>query len=162
MTGSRVCFSCNLSLPAAISPLSKKALLGFADAIGRQESRRAALGVPSLANFVLLATRYFFGNKHSWIFFSGFPGAIALAFRPHVAAQLAPLGLCGRRRKLWASGRWFHASLWLRSANHSCHGLLWACGSVYPNSRLVETNEANRSASSATSCKNPDVRTLKR
>ena len=40
--------------------------------------------------------------------FNGQQGGVALAFKPHVCAEIAPLGSSERRLRLWQSKRWLH------------------------------------------------------
>ena len=96
------CSAVNLSISSCdITSLRKKiAMLDFADVIGIQESRHTALEIPSLAvklrsigyNILLgyHVIQRLGSKKKARTFFNGVPGGVALAFRPHVAAQLAP------------------------------------------------------------------------
>ena len=152
---SGVCSGANLSFSSCnITSLKMNyAFLDFADVIGLQESRHTALGVSSLAaKLRTVGYNVLFGSpvcqraaakKRSRTFFNGIPGGVALAFRPNVAAQLAPLGSCDRRRRLWASGRWLHAMLPYGCGRRTIHVMVfYGHSGQYSNHRLFESNEA--------------------
>ena len=107
-------------------------LLDFADIIGIQESRHTASGITALASKLSdVGYQIIFGHpvssqitkkkKVSCTLFNGQQGGIALAFKPHVCAEIAPLGSSERRLRLWQSKRWLHVMVPYGSGHRAMH-----------------------------------------
>ena len=141
--------SCNVT-----SLRKNYALLDFADIIGIiQESRHTATGLSALASKLrTIGYSVIFGHpvsaqvtkkkKVSRTLFNGQQGGVALAFKHHLSAQIAPLGCSERRLRLWESKRWLHVLVPYGSGRRAIHVMVfYGYSGQYSNNTQFELNE---------------------
>ena len=74
--------------------------------------------------------------------FNGQQGGVALAFKPHVCAEIAPLGSSERRLRLWQSKRWLHVMAPYGSGHRAIHVFVfYGHSGQYSNNSFYELNE---------------------